>query len=246
MIYRKQIKRISTGSKNLDDLLLGGIETHAITEFYGSPGAGKSQLCHTLAVMAAQKKKNGKVIYIDTEGKFRPERLVTIACSRGLVMDTTNWLSNILHVNAMTSYQQEQVFLNNSLNSLLENEQRATSLLIVDSIINNYRAEFVGPSNLADRQQRLYRLLNLLSHIAQNYGIAVVITNQVNSSHPSKTSSKSNSTGGNVVEYVSNYRVYLRRYINDRIVATIVKSPYHLECKATLTLTGKGIVDYNL
>src|SRR5918996_5137061 len=233
MIYSKQIKRISTGSKNLDDLLLGGIETHAITEFYGAPGSGKTQICHTLAVMAAQNEKNEKVIYIDTEGKFRPERLVTIACSRGLVMDTTNWLSNILHVNAMTSYQ-EQVFLNNSLNSLLENEQRATSLLLVDSIINNYRAEFVGPSNLADRQQRLYRLLNLLSHIAQNYGIAVVITNQVNSSPPSKTSSKSNSTGGNVVEYVSNYRVYLRRYINDRMVATIVKSPYHLEGKTYL------------
>ena len=244
MIYSKQIERISTGSKNLDDLLLGGIETHSITEFYGSPGAGKSQLCHTLAMMTAQKKKNGKVIYIDTESKFRPERLVTIACSRGLIMDTTNWLSNILHVNVMTSYQQEQVFLNNSLNSLLENEQRATSLLIVDSIINNYRAEFVGPSNLADRQQRLYRLLNLLSHIAQNYGIAVVITNQVNSSPPSKTSSKSNSTGGNVVEYVSNYRVYLRRYINDRMVATIVKSPYHLEGKTYLTITEKGIVDY--
>lgn len=81
MIYSKQIKRISTGSKKLDDLLLGGIETHAITEFYGFAGAGKSQVCYTLAVIAAQNKKNGKantVIYIDTEGKFKPERLVTI------------------------------------------------------------------------------------------------------------------------------------------------------------------------
>jgi DNA repair protein RadA len=245
MIYSKQIERISTGSKNLDDLLLGGIETHAITEFYGSPGAGKSQLCHTLAMMTAQKKKNGKVIYIDTESKFRPERLVTIACSRGLIMDTTNWLSNILHVNAMTSYQQEQLFLSNSFNSLLENEDRPTSLLIVDSIINNYRAEFLGPSNLAERQQRLYRLMNLLSRMAQNYGVAVVITNQVNSSHPNNVSHRSNSTGGSVVDYMSNYRVYLRRYINDRTVATIVKSPYHLEGKTTLTLTEKGIVDYN-
>lgn len=79
------LMRIPTGSKNLDDLLLGGIETHAITEFYGSAGAGKSQICYTLAVMAAQNKengKNGRVIYVDTEGKFRPERLVTIARSR--------------------------------------------------------------------------------------------------------------------------------------------------------------------
>lgn len=141
----------------LDELLFGGIESNAITEFYGSAGVGKSQICYTLAVMAAQNKKNGEdnaLIYINTEGKFRPERLVTIARSRGLDMHTTNWLSNILCVNATTSYQQE-VFLKYTLNSLLENKQRTISLLVVDSIINNYRAEFLGSGNLAERQQRL-------------------------------------------------------------------------------------------
>jgi len=99
-------------------------------------------MCHTLAVMAAQTRENGKadaIIYVDTEGKFRPERLVAIAHSRGLDMHTTNWLSNIMYVNTMTSYRQEQVLLNNSLNFLLENEEMPISLLIVDSIINNYR-----------------------------------------------------------------------------------------------------------
>ena len=238
----RKISRISTGSNNLDDLLLGGIETHAITEFYGAAGSGKTQMCHTFAVIAAQK---GNVIYIDTEGKFRPERLVSIARSRGLDIHVSNWLSNILYVNAITSYQQEEVLLSDSFNSLLKNEKRPILLLIVDSVINNYRAEFQGPSNLAERQQRLYRLMNLLSRLAQGYGIAVVITNQVNSSHPSNISYKSNSTGGNVVAYMSNYRVYLRRYATDRIVATIVKSPYHLERKINLTLNEKGMVDYN-
>lgn len=246
MVQSKKIKRISTGSSNLDELLFGGIETHAVTEFYGSAGVGKSQIYYTLAVMATQNKENGKagkVIYVDTESKFRPERLVTIARSRGLNIYTMNWLSNILYVNAMTSYQQEEVLQSNSFNSLLENEERTTSLLIVDSIINNYRAEFLGPSNIAERQQRLYRLMNLLSRMAQNYGIAVVITNQVNSSHPNNISHKSNSTGGNVVTYASNYRIYLRRYHTGRIAATIVKSPYHLECNTNLTISEKGIVD---
>jgi DNA repair protein RadA len=48
MIRSKQIKKISTGSKNLDNLFLGGIETHAITEFYGPGDAGKPQICYTL------------------------------------------------------------------------------------------------------------------------------------------------------------------------------------------------------
>jgi RecA/RadA recombinase len=74
MNYSKQIKRISTGSKNLDDLLLGGIESHAVTEFYGSGGVGKSQICYTLSVMAAQTTENRRsctaVIYMDMEAKF--------------------------------------------------------------------------------------------------------------------------------------------------------------------------------
>jgi len=133
-------------------------------------------MCHTLAVIAAQREK---VIYIDTEGKFRPERLVSIARSRGLDIHVSNWLSSILYVNVITSYQQEEVLLSDSFNSLLKNEKSPILLLIVDSIINNYRADFLGPSNLTERQQRLYRLMNLLSRIAQGYGIAVVITNQV-------------------------------------------------------------------
>lgn len=75
--------------------------------------------------------------------------------------------------------------------------------------------------------------------------LAVVITNQVNSSHPFNTSRKSHSTGGNVVAYASNYRICLRRYHTDRIAATIIKSPYHLECKTNLTLCEGGIADYS-
>jgi len=231
MIHRK-IKRISTGSKNLDDLLLGGIETHAITEFYGSWGAGKSQICYTLAMIAALSNENEKVIYVDTEGKFRPERLAT----------NSNWLSNILYVNAMTTPRQEDI-LENSVIRLLDNRLNTISLLIVDSIINNYRSEFLGPSNLPERQQRLYRLMELLSRMAQGYGIAVVVTNQINSSHSCTISHKSNSTGGNVMTYVSDYKICLRRYNGDRIIATIVKSPFHLENSTKLVLSEKGIDD---
>jgi DNA repair protein RadA len=94
-----RIKRISTGSKSLDDILGGGIETKALTEFYGETGSGKTQLCHTLCIMATQHKCEdgipGKAIYVDTEGKFRPERIASIATSRGF--NTDEVLSNILY-----------------------------------------------------------------------------------------------------------------------------------------------------
>ncbi len=85
---RKSMLRCSTGSRALDELLLGGIETQAVTEFYGEYGSGKSQICHTLCAMARQSTESGgldsAVIYIDTEGTFRPERLGQIATARGL------------------------------------------------------------------------------------------------------------------------------------------------------------------
>src|ERR671933_2190573 len=84
---RKSMLRCSTGSSTLDELLLGGIETQAVTEFYGEFGSGKSQICHTLCVTAQLPAENGGlgggVILIDTEGTFRPERLDQIARARG-------------------------------------------------------------------------------------------------------------------------------------------------------------------
>ena len=80
---RRAMLRCSTGSRALDELFLGGIETQAVTEFYGEFGSGKSQICHqichTLCATARQSIDSGGmdsgVIYIDTEGTFRPERV---------------------------------------------------------------------------------------------------------------------------------------------------------------------------
>ncbi|MEK6820308.1 MAG: helix-hairpin-helix domain-containing protein, partial [Nanoarchaeota archaeon] len=72
---RKEISNITTGSKNLDQLLGGkGIETKAITECFGAFGSGKSQLGFTLAVRVQLPNEmggaNGKAVFIDTEGTF--------------------------------------------------------------------------------------------------------------------------------------------------------------------------------
>eukprot|EP00122_Pirum_gemmata_P010996 Pgem_evm1s10182 len=80
---RSEIIQISTGSKELDNMLNGGIETGSITEIFGEFRTGKTQLCHTLAVTCQLPIDNGggegKCLYIDTEGTFRPERLLATA-----------------------------------------------------------------------------------------------------------------------------------------------------------------------
>lgn len=47
---RSEIIQLTTGSRELDKLLGGGLETGSITEVFGEFRTGKTQLCHTLAV----------------------------------------------------------------------------------------------------------------------------------------------------------------------------------------------------
>lgn len=71
---RTELISITTGSKNLDNILGGGMETGSITELFGEYRTGKSQLCHTLAVTCQlpidMGGGEGKCLFIDTEGTF--------------------------------------------------------------------------------------------------------------------------------------------------------------------------------
>ncbi len=90
--------------------------------------------------------------------------------------------SAVYRVNALTAHEQELLLKNRIvplLNTQNENEngnQNKIVLLIVDSVIHNYRAEFLGQNVLPQRQQKLYQFMNQLSCIAQVYGIAVFVT----------------------------------------------------------------------
>ena len=80
---RADMLKLTTGSQELDKLLEGGFETGSITEMFGEFRTGKTQICHQLAVTCQlpidQGGCEGKCLYIDTEGTFRPERLLAIA-----------------------------------------------------------------------------------------------------------------------------------------------------------------------
>ena len=88
MERRRDVGRITTGSKGVDELIGGGIETQAITEVFGEFGSGKSQISHELAVTVQLPKEkgglDGECVFIDTENTFRPERVEQIADAFGL------------------------------------------------------------------------------------------------------------------------------------------------------------------
>jgi DNA repair protein RadA len=241
-LYSKRRERVSTGSKSFDDLLGGGLETKAVTEVYGEFGTGKTQLCHTLCVMVQQDAQAGglagKAIYIDTESTFRPERIVSIAKARGF--DSQKALENVIVAKAYNSAHQELII--EEAGSFIEDNN--VKLVIVDSAVAHYRAEFLGRATLSDRQQRLNKFMHILVRIAEAYEVAVLVTNQIQASPDAYFGDTARPTGGNVVAHTSTYRIYLKRSGKNRI-ARMVDSPYHAEREILFTLTERGISDVN-
>jgi DNA repair protein RadA len=238
---RNEILRCTTGSKSLDGLLNGGIETQALTEIAGEFGSGKSQLCHTLSVIGNMPKSQGglggNVIYVDTEGTFRPERIHQIAIAYGT--DPERILSNIFVCKIYNSSHLEFVIKN--LAKYLE-ELRA-SLVVIDSIISLHRAEFSGRQTLWDRQQRLNSILHRLSRLAEVYNIAFILTNQVQSSPDATfTGDPTKVTGGNIMAHATTYRIFFRKAGHNRI-AVMQDSPYHEYGSVKFTIAEKGIQD---
>ena len=84
------------------------METGSLTELYGEFRTGKTQLCHTLSVICQlpveQGGGEGKALYIDTEGTFRPERLAQISQRFGL--DPNEVMDNIAYARAYNSEHQ--------------------------------------------------------------------------------------------------------------------------------------------
>mmetsp|Transcript_11777 Transcript_11777/g.21477 ORF Transcript_11777/g.21477 Transcript_11777/m.21477 type:complete len:219 (-) Transcript_11777:121-777(-) len=164
---------ISTGSSELDELLGGGVESSSTTEVYGEYRSGKSQLCMTMAVIAQLGAHGGKVIYVDTEGSFRPERLQPI-CER-FGVDYSSVLDNILVARVYTT--DRQMDIPTHVEAKIDEDDCHYSLLIIDSIMALFRTDFAGRGELSERQQRLGQHLNLLKKLAERHNMAVLYTN---------------------------------------------------------------------
>jgi DNA repair protein RadA len=237
---RRSLLRCSTGSSMLNDLFLGGIETQAVTELYGEFGSGKSQICHTMCITAGQPIESGGlnsgVIYIDTEGTFRPERLEQISSSRSI--DPVHALQNVAVCKVYNSAHLELIVKN--LGKYIDDYK--AKLVIVDSIISLHRAEFSGRGTLADRQQRLNSIMHKLLRISEIYNVAIIVTNQVQSTPDTFFGDPTKPAGGNVIGHASTYRIYLRKSGENR-VAKMIDSPYHPYSEVRFTINEKGTDD---
>nr|CAG4638567.1 EOG090X0906 [Cyclestheria hislopi] len=241
---RSEIIQITTGSKELDKLLGGGIETGSITEIFGEFRTGKTQLCLTLAVACQLPIDHGggegKCLYIDTEGTFRPERLLAVAERYGL--SGSDVLDNVACARAYNTDHQTQLLIQAS--AMMAESRYA--LLIVDSATALYRTDYSGRGELSARQMHLARFLRMLLRLADEFGVAVVITNQVVAQVDGAAmfaADPKKPIGGNIIAHASTTRLYLRKGRGETRICKIYDSPCLPEAEAMFAILPDGIGD---
>jgi DNA repair protein RadA len=249
---RKLVGKLSFGTKAFDDLMGGGVESQAITEFYGEFGSGKTQVGHQMAVNVQLPLEEGglggSVIIIDTENTFRPERITQmvmgLSAKKGKNYDPEDFLKNIHVAKAYNS--NHQILLVDTANDLAEklrDTDMPVRLLIVDSLTAHFRAEYVGRGTLADRQQKLNKHMHDLMRFAGLYNAAIIVTNQVMSKPDAFFGDPTKPIGGHIVGHTATFRLYLRKSKGEKRIARLVDSPNLPEGEAIFSVTTEGLKD---
>jgi DNA repair protein RadA len=238
---RQSFMKLSTKSSNLDKLLGGGLETQSITEFVGEFGTGKTQLCMQLSITAqlpvSDGGLNGRVLVIDTEGTFAPQRILQIAQS--MQPEPEKLLEGIFYSRVFNS--DHQVLTVDHAFKLCKEEN--IKLLIVDSVLSHFRSEYIGRENLSERQQKLNAHMHKLIRIAQTLNLAVVVTNQVQANPQAFFGDPTRPAGGNILAHASTHRIMLRKVSSGLRCARVIDSPYLPESETFFAITAKGIED---
>ncbi|MEA3557781.1 MAG: DNA repair and recombination protein RadA [Candidatus Thermoplasmatota archaeon] len=241
MEKRMAVSKLTTGSRALDELLGGGLESTAITEFYGEFGSGKTQITHQLCVNVTRPEEEGGLnahtIFIDTENTFRPERIVQMAMAYDL--DPTEILQTIHVARAFNSHH--QMLLIDKARDIAK--EFPIKLLIVDSLTSHFRAEYIGRGALADRQQKLNKHLHSILRFADLNKAAVAVTNQVAAKPDAFFGDPTRAIGGHILGHTSTFRLYLRKSKGNRRIARLIDSPNLPEGEAVITISEDGVRD---
>ncbi|KFY93733.1 hypothetical protein V500_03553 [Pseudogymnoascus sp. VKM F-4518 (FW-2643)] len=261
-VKRKLCMKISTGSKQLDSILLGGFETMSISEIYGEfrtlwkdtdmphygchgPVAKGNKIHFSMTSIRNLLKESqemggaeGKVAWIDTEGTFRPERIAQIAERFGV--DPEQACDNICVSRSLNSEHQYELLDVLAFN-FCSGEYR---LLVIDSVMALFRTDYSGRGELAERQQALGQFLKRLVALAEEFNVCVVmVQSDPGASALFASADGRKPVGGHVLAHASTTRVLLRKGRGEERVAKIIDSPNCPEREATYIITTGGISD---
>jgi DNA repair protein RadA len=238
-VIEQEQPKLTTGVKGLDELLGGGLYPVEIYEFAGEYGTGKTQICHQLSVTVQLPEEKGglnaSAVYIDAEGTFSPLRIASIAKR----FNAEGALDRVFVYRPLNTGELER-FVKFTLNTYLDQGAR---LVVVDSIIVLYRAQFRGIEWLARRQQAINYVLDWLKRWARLYSAVIAITNQV-LTHPLPSGiALKLPAGGNIIAHASTHR-FLMKKAGDTWLMEVLDSPRLAKgATAEFTIKDDGIWD---
>jgi DNA repair protein RadA len=200
-------------------------------------------IANQLAINALYINEEGEptayTVWIDSENTFRPERIKQICEQRGY--DPIKVLQHIKVVRAFNS--DHQMMCAEKVEDLIQKEELNVKLIIVDSLMSHFRSEFIGRGTLANRQQKINKHMHTLMKLADQYNLAVYVTNQVMAKPDTFFGDPTQAIGGNIVAHNSTTRLYLRRGKKGTRVAKLVDSPYLPDGECVFQISDKGIED---
>jgi DNA repair protein RadA len=212
---------IPTYCETIDELLGGGLQLGTTMEAFGQFSSGKTNLSHLLAVSAIKNHPDSYVVWIDTENTFSAKRIRQFC--KGLEVDPEKALNQIKVGKAVSS--DHQILLTESIEKELVTNKLDIKLVIIDSLMNHFRSEYLGRGTLATRQQTINGYLHKISGLVTNYGCAVYLTNQVQSDPGAMFGDPTKSIGGNIVAHFATTRLYMRKGTKGSRRMILVDSP---------------------
>jgi len=162
--------------------------------------------------------------------------------SRGYAKTTEEaqkmFFPRIHYINATNTDRVEDAV--NTLSPTLD--AKKPKLVIIDGAIGLYRAEYMGRGELAERQQRLSRLMDHLKSTSYIFNCTVLMTNQIMHDPGQMFGDPVKPIGGNIVGHASTYRIYLKKSGANR-VARLAKSSKDPVEDVKFLLSDKGVED---
>jgi len=157
---------LSTGLQKLDEFLSGGIPSSVITDIYGSNGTGKTQLLFQISINVI--KNGGTILYLDTTGGFRPERILEMQKYQNLEVDILDKIT----VSRVTNTSEQ-------INLIKNLEHVQFSLIVIDNITDLFSYEYKTEKSMFKKNLLFMKHMHDLSLIAINEKIPIVITNMI-------------------------------------------------------------------
>jgi len=231
--------QISTGSKNINKVIGGGFQSRKTYVVFGANKTGKTQLCHQLSVHAFHDVL--KLIYLDTENTFRPERIKELAAANSI--DGEKALKNILVSKIMSNTA--LLLKLNEVEILIK--QNNIKMLIIDSINNYYRFER-GVKDVSFFKTRItfLRILEKINALTQKHNLITILTAQIAPNFNKNAIIRELPVGMQFLNHFFSEFLYLSYKEENKSYIHLLNSHILPEKKVLYKITKKGLQDYKI